>query len=71
MRARLNPATLTEQQNKAAPKSLERAVFSSQIQSSKFFFRHLHEDLNLDEIKNTLHSLAVNREMNLMNLIRP
>ena len=46
-------------------------VFSFQIQSSKKNFRYLHEDLNLDEIKNTLHSLAVNREMNLMNLIRP
>ena len=35
------------------------------------FFRYLHEDLNLDKIKNTLHSLHVNRETNLMNLIRP
>ena len=29
-----------------------------------------NEDLNLDEIKNALHSLSVNREMNLMDLIR-
>ena len=49
---------------------LTSAVFSSQIQSSKNFFRHLHGDLNLDEIKNALHSLSVNRETNLMNLIR-
>ena len=31
----------------------------------------MHGDLNLDEIKNALHSLPVNRETNLMNLIRP
>ena len=51
--------------------SQQPAVFSSQIQNSNFFFRHLHGDLNLDEIKNALHSLPVNRETNLMNLIRP
>ena len=34
-------------------------------------FQHLHGELNLDEIKNALHSLPVNRETNLMNLIRP
>ena len=28
-------------------------------------------ELNLDEIKKVLHSLSVNRETNLMNLIRP
>ena len=33
-------------------------------------FRHLHVDLNLDEIKNTLRLLSVNGETNLMNLIR-
>ena len=32
--------------------------------------RHLHGDLNLDEIKNTLRLLSVNGETNLMNLIR-
>ena len=48
-----------------------KPVFSSIIQNSKFFFRHLYRDLNLDEIKNTLYSLPVNRETNLMNLIRP
>jgi len=47
------------------------AVFGSQNQNSKFFFRHLHGDLNLDEIKNALRLLPVNRETNLMNLIRP
>ena len=34
------------------------------------FFRHLHGDLNLDEIKNALRLLSVNGETNLMNLIR-
>ena len=43
------------------------AVFSSKIPNSKFFFRHLHEDLNLDEIKNALRLLSVNGETNLMN----
>ena len=33
------------------------------------FFRHLHRDLNLDEIKNALRLLSVNGETNLMNLI--
>ena len=33
-------------------------------------FRHLHGDLNLDEIKNALRLLSVNGETNLMNLIR-
>ena len=39
---------------------------------SKFqiFFRHLHGDLNLGEIKNALRLLFVNGETNLMNLIR-
>ena len=32
--------------------------------------QHLHGELNLDEIKNALHSLPVNRETDLMNLIR-
>jgi hypothetical protein len=31
----------------------------------------MYGDLNLDEIKNVLHSLPVNRETNLMKLIRP
>ena len=47
-----------------------RAPFSSKNQNSKKKFRHLHGDLNLDEIKNALRLLPVNREMNLMNLIR-
>ena len=47
-----------------------RHVFRCKNQNSKFFFRHLHGDLNLDEIKNTLRLLPVNRETNLMNLIR-
>ena len=41
------------------------------IQISKKNFRHLHGDLNLDEIKNALRLLSVNGETNLMNLIRP
>ena len=45
-------------------------VFSYKIQNSKKKFRHLHGDLNLDEIKNALRLLSVNGEMNLMNLIR-
>ena len=48
-----------------------RAVFSFKNQNSKKKFRHLHGDLNLDEIKNALRLLPVNRETNLMNLIRP
>ena len=48
---------------------MTNAVFSSIIQSSKKNFRHLYGDLNLDEIKNALHSLSVNRETNLMSLI--
>ena len=40
------------------------------MQNSKIFFRHLHGDLNLDEIKNALRLLSVNGETNLMNLIR-
>ena len=34
------------------------------------FFWHLYAELNLDEIKNALHNLPINRETNLMNLIR-
>ena len=45
------------------------AGFSSKNQNSNFFFRHLHGDLNLDEIKNALQLLSVNGETNLMNLI--
>ena len=45
-------------------------VFSYKIQNSKKKFRHLHGDLNLDEIKNALRLLSVNGETNLMNLIR-
>ena len=44
-----------------------KPVFSSKIQNSKKKIRHLHGDLNLDEIKNVLHNLSVNRETNLMN----
>ena len=47
-----------------------RPVFSYKIQNSNFFFRHMHGDLNLNEIKNALRLLSVNRETNLMNLIR-
>ena len=36
----------------------------------QFFFRHLHGDLNLDEIKNALRLRSVNGETNIMNLIR-
>ena len=46
-----------------------KAVFSSKVTNYKFFFRHLHGDLNLDEIKNALGPLSVNSETNLMNLI--
>jgi len=45
------------------------AVFSYKNQNSKKKFRHLHGDLNLDEIKNALRLLSVNGETNLMNLI--
>jgi len=46
-------------------------VFGSKIQNSKKKkIRHLHGDLNLDEIKNTLRLLSVNGETNLMNLNR-
>ena len=38
------------------------------IKIPKKKFRHLHGDLNLDEIKNALRLLPVNRETNLMNL---
>ena len=47
-----------------------RAAFGFKIPNFKFFFRHLHGDLNLDEIKNVLRLLSVNGETNLMNLIR-
>jgi len=47
------------------------SLFSCKVQNFKKKFRHLHRDLNLDEIKNALYSLSVNRETNLMNLIRP
>jgi len=46
-----------------------KPVFRCKNQNSKKKFRHLHGDLNLDEIKNTLRLLPVNRETNLMNLI--
>ena len=46
------------------------AVFGFKNPNSKFFFRYLHGDLNLDEIKNALRLLSVNGETNLMNLIR-
>ena len=49
---------------------LSFAVFGCKIPNSKIFFRHLHGDLNLDEIKNALRLLSVNGETNLMNLIR-
>jgi len=46
-----------------------KSLFSCIIQKFLKKFRHLHVDINLDEIKNTLHSLSVNCETNLMNLI--
>ena len=42
----------------------------AKFQILNFFFRHLHGDINLDEIKNALRLLSVNGETNLMNLIR-
>ena len=39
-----------------------KPVFGFQIPNSKFFFRHLYGDLNLDEIKNALRLLSVNRD---------
>jgi len=50
--------------------SYGKAMFGYKIQNSKKKFRHLHVDLNLDEIKNALQLLSVNDETNLMNLIR-
>ena len=47
-----------------------KAMFGCINQNSKKKFRHLHGDLNLDEIKNALRLLSVNGETNLMNLIR-
>ena len=47
-----------------------KPVFSYKIQNFKKKICHLHGDLNLDEIKNTLRLLSVNGETNLMNLIR-
>jgi len=47
-----------------------KPVFRCKNQNSKKNFRHLHGDLNLDEIKNALRLLSVNGETNLMNLIR-
>ena len=46
------------------------ALFSSKVSNSKKNFRHLHEELNLDEIKNALRLLSVNGETNIINLIR-
>ena len=43
------------------------AVFSSKNQNSKFFFRHLYGDLNLDEIKNALRLLPVNKSRDESN----
>ena len=42
------------------------------LQKPKFQkkFRHMHGDLNLDEIKNALRLLSVNGETNLMNITR-
>jgi len=51
-------------------KTKTMAVFSYKNQNSKKKIRHLHGDLNLDEIKNALRLLSVNGETNLMNLIR-
>ena len=42
--------------------NLYRTVFSFKNQNSKKNFRHLHGDLNLDEIKNALRLLSVNGE---------
>ena len=51
------------------PHKIDQARVWMQISKFQFFFRHLHGDLNLDEIKNRLRLLPVNRETNLMNLI--
>ena len=46
-----------------------KALFGCKVPNSKKNFRHLHGDLNLNEIKNALRLLSVNGETNLMNLI--
>ena len=48
----------------------DRGRVQFKVPNSKKIFRHLHGDLNLDEIKNVLYSLYVNRETNLINLIK-
>ena len=55
----------------SGPQTLPTPCLVPKFKVPNFFFRHLHGDLNLDKIKNALHSLSVNRETNLMNLIRP
>ena len=59
-----------ERVSRSKAKISSKAVFGSQNQNSKKNFRHLHGDLNLDEIKNALRLLSVNSETNLMSLIR-
>jgi len=39
--------------------------------SSHRILRHMHGALNIDENKNLLHSLPVNREMNLLSVVSP
>ena len=59
-RARVGPCSVTKIK---IPKKI-----SGICMNSKKNFRHLHEDLNLDKIKNALRLLLVNREMNLIKL---
>ena len=67
---RRGPSTRRTSRGAKSPYTWTTAVFGSINQNSKKKFRHLHGDLNLDEIKNALRLLPVNRETNLMNLIR-
>jgi len=59
-----------KEKGKSSPAAKAWAVFGCINQNSKKKIRHLHGDLNLDEIKNALRLLSVNGETNLMNLIR-
>jgi len=42
-----------------------------QDSSSHRILRHMYEALNIDENKNKLHSLPVNRETDLLSLATP
>jgi len=67
---KLTAQSLQNSNTSSMEDKFNKAVFGSQNPNSKFFFRHLHGDLNLDKIKNALRLLSVNGETNLMNLIR-